>query len=63
MTCSAYWISFIPMRLILYPVMLVRFWVVLEDFPLYERLPVVFYQFLLCCFNYGMVFCSRKSFV
>ncbi|EIE22654.1 hypothetical protein COCSUDRAFT_47639 [Coccomyxa subellipsoidea C-169] len=56
----AYWISFIPMRLILYPYMLVRFWVVLDEFPLYERLPVVLCQFLLCCFNYGMFWLSIR---
>jgi hypothetical protein len=49
----AYWITFIPMRLILYPWLLVRFWNVLEGFPLWERLLVVGCQLLLCCFNYG----------
>ena len=51
--CRAYWISFVPLRLILYPVLLVRFWVVLEPFPLWERLLVCTCQLFLCFFNVG----------
>ena len=49
----AYWITFIPLRLVLYPALMVRFWLVLEGYPLWERLLVVGCQFGLCCFNYG----------
>ena len=42
-----------PLRLILYPVLLVRFWVALEPFPMWERLVVVGCQLLLCAFNFG----------
>ena len=41
------------MRLLLYPALLVKFWLVLDGFPLPERLLVVACQFLLCCFNAG----------
>jgi len=43
----------VPLRLMLYPALLVKFWLVLDGFPLYERLLVVACQFLLCCFNFG----------
>jgi hypothetical protein len=48
-----YWGTFVPLRLMLYPGLLVKFWLVLDGFPLYERLLVVACQFLLCCFNVG----------
>jgi hypothetical protein len=51
--CRAYWVSFVPLRLVLYPMLLVRFWVVLREFPLWERLLVVICQLLLCFFNFG----------
>ena len=51
--CRAYWLSFIPMRLIMYPVLLVRFWRVLEGYPWWDRGLVVGCQLLLCLFNYG----------
>ena len=53
--CRAYWLSFIPMRLIMYPVLLVRFWRVLEGYPWWDRGLVVGCQLLLCLFNYGML--------
>ena len=59
----AYWATFVPLRLILYPVLLVRFWVVLDGFPLWERLLVVGCQLLLCAFNFGArcVACGNPS--
>ena len=51
---SLYWLTFIPLRLVLYPGLLVKFWLVLEGFPLSERLLVCTCQFLLCCFNFGV---------
>lgn len=48
------------MRLMLYPALLVKFWLVLGGFPLYERLLVVTCQFLLCCFNLGAPPCSTR---
>ncbi|KAK9826081.1 hypothetical protein WJX81_000287 [Elliptochloris bilobata] len=53
-----YWATFVPMRLVLYPALLVKFWLVLHGFPLWDRLLVVACQFLLCCFNIGMVYAS-----
>ena len=41
------------MRLIMYPVLLVRFWRVLEGYPWWDRGLVVGCQLLLCLFNYG----------
>ena len=41
------------MRLVMYPVLLVQFWRVLEGFPWWDRGLVVLCQFLLCVFNYG----------
>ena len=52
---NLYWITFIPLRLVLYPGLLVKFWMVLSGYPLYERLLVCTCQFLLCCFNYGVL--------
>lgn len=43
------------MRLVMYPVLLVQFWRVLEGFPWWDRGLVVLCQFLLCVFNYGML--------
>ncbi len=48
-----YWLSFIPMRLVMYPVLLVRFWRVLEGYPWWDRGLVVLCQAMLCMFNYG----------
>ncbi|CAK0782861.1 hypothetical protein CVIRNUC_006056 [Coccomyxa viridis] len=56
----AYWLSFIPMRLIMYPVLLVRFWRVLEGYPWWDRGLVVGCQLLLCLFNYGMFWLSIR---
>ena len=55
-----YWATFIPMRLLLYPALLVKFWLVLDGFPLPERLLVVACQFLLCCFNAGVPACRAR---
>ena len=41
------------MRLVMYPVLLVRFWLVLEGYPWWDRGLVVLCQLLLCLFNYG----------
>ena len=57
--CRAYWISFIPMRLMMYPVLLVQFWRVLEGYPWWDRGLVVGCQLLLCLFNYGMLPAER----
>ena len=53
LSCRAYWLSFIPMRLIMYPVLLVQFWRVLEGYPWWDRGLVVVCQLMLCLFNYG----------
>ena len=41
------------MRLVMYPVLLVRFWRVLEGYPWWDRGLVVLCQAMLCMFNYG----------
>jgi hypothetical protein len=53
-----YWITYVPLRLILYPALLPRFWFVLEGFPMWERVGVVTCQFLLCLFNLAMLWAS-----
>lgn len=55
---NLYWLTFIPMRLVVYPALLVKFWLVLEGFPLSERLLVCVCQFLLCCFNVAVLYLS-----
>ena len=43
------------MRLVMYPVLLVRFWRVLEGYPWWDRGLVVLCQAMLCMFNYGVL--------
>lgn len=52
-----YWATFLPMRLVLYPYLLFRFWFALEGFGL-ERVAVAICQFLLCGFNGAMIYAS-----
>ena len=55
-----YWVTFIPQRLVMYPALLLKFWMVLGSFPLQERLLVCVCQFLLCCFNFGVFYLSVR---
>ena len=52
-----YWATFLPMRAVLYPYLLFRFWFTLKDFGL-ERILVCICQLMLCGFNGAMIYAS-----
>eukprot|EP00884_Botryococcus_braunii_P020500 jgi/Botrbrau1/7133/Bobra.0143s0013.1 len=55
---ALYWITFIPFRCIMYPGLLVKFWFVLDGYPLWERCYVCLCQLGLCMFNAAMLYFS-----
>ena len=53
-----YWFTYVPVRLVLYPALIPKFWFVTERFPVWERINMVGCQLVLCLFNIGMLYAS-----
>ncbi|KAL3161784.1 hypothetical protein ABBQ38_008878 [Trebouxia sp. C0009 RCD-2024] len=56
----AFWISFFPLRMVLYPYLVVHIYYVLAQLPWYERFTAVACQIILCGFNCMMLTASLQ---
>lgn len=58
---TLYWCSFVPMRMVLYPYLLLPFSHALASHPLLERVACLGAQALLCLFNFGLLHTHMQS--
>ena len=56
----AYWVTFFPLRMVLYPYLIVHIYYALAALPWYERSLAVACQTILCGFNFMMLSASLQ---
>lgn len=56
-----YWVTFLPLRTILYPIMLVKFWEEMSPHPTWEKFAVCGSQLVLIAFNFILLSLSLAN--